>query len=290
MQFLVISVLLNALLGVIFRCFTMYKINNFPAIVVNYIVCFAIGAVVTNGDVLNPDSLPQEWIPVLLGLGLVFIVSFNFIATTVQTFGITVASLVQKMSVLLVVIFAIVYYHEALTSQRMLGLVVGFISIFLITGKPKKSSIGAGASYLMVFPIIIFLLGGGIDSTFVYISKVGLTAGRESHFAAYLFGTAGAFGLLALLYTMIFNGRKLLWKDILAGVALGIPNFFSVYFIQKMLTTGSDGSVVFPIHNIGILLLSAIVSKIFFSEKFTLAKILGVLLATAAILILALTA
>jgi drug/metabolite transporter (DMT)-like permease len=290
MLYLVMSVILNTLISVIFRYFGKFGINNFAAIVVNYLICFLIGIAMTGGSILDFSTIPMSWVSVLLFLGSIFIVTFNLVAATVQIFSITVATLVQKMSVILVVIFSLVYYHEQLNMLRASGLIIGIVSIFLISGRPKKSVTAHKSWFVFALPILVFVLGGCIDSTFVHIGKLGLSAGREDAFTAYLFGTAGMLGLIYLLYLMLIKGRRYTGQDVWAGIALGVPNYFTVYSIQKMLTTESDGSVIFPIHNIGILLLSALVSKLIFSEAFTHMKIVGILLATVAIIILAMVA
>ena len=86
---------------------------------------------------------------------------------------------------------------------------------------------------------------------------------------------------------MIVQKQRYTWRDVGAGILLGVPNFFTVYFIQKMLTTDMDGSVIFPIHNIGILLLSALISRMLFGEEFRILKYVGIVLATIAIILLA---
>ena len=288
MYYLVMSIILNTLISVIFRYYGKFGINNFAAIVVNYLTCFIIGIGMTGGSILNFDSIPTSWLPVLLFLGTIFIVTFNLVAATVQIFSITVATLVQKMSVILVVIFSVAYYHEELNLLRVAGLIIGIGSIFLISGRPKKSVTNHKSWFLFVLPILVFILGGCIDSTFVHMGKLNLSLGQEDAFTSYLFGTAGILGFMYLLFLMLIKGKRYTTKDIWGGIALGIPNYFTVYCIQKMMTTGLDGSVIFPIHNIGILLLSALISKLIFSEEFTKMKLVGILLATAAIVLLAL--
>ncbi len=288
MGYLVASVVLNALLSVIFKLFSTYRIDNFAAIVVNYIICFVIATIVTSGGVVQFNSIPHSWWPYLILLGSIFILTFNIVAKTIQLFGITIATLMQKMSVLLVVIFAVAYYREQLNVIRIIGLVAGFISIFLITGKVKSQRTKKLAPIFIALPIIVFFCGGLIDSTFVHVSRLQITLGSEDRFAGLLFGIAGGIGLVCLLLNITIRGRRYSLRDIVAGIVLGIPNFFTVYFIQKMLTSDYDGSVIFPIHNIAILLVSAIASRLLFSEKFGLPKYVGMILAIGAIVLLAL--
>ena len=48
-----------------------------------------------------------------------------------------------------------------------------------------------------------------------------------------------------------------------------------------------DGSVVFPINNVGILLTTAVLGLIFFKEKFNLQKLIGFSMAILAIIMVA---
>lgn len=286
MLYLIASIVLNSLLAVIFRYFGEFKINNLPAIVVNYLTCFVIGTMMSGGATLSYEAVPATWWPFLGVLGVTFIVTFNLIAASVQTFGITITTLMQKMSVLIVVIYSIFAFSEQINLMRLVGFAAGFIAIFLITGRPTVKQ--SASKWLFVLPIVVFMAGGFIDSMFVYFSRTGLTAGQEDLFAALLFGLAGLLGAIVVIYKMLMTKTSYRWKDVVAGVLLGIPNFFTVYYMQKMLTSDMDGSVIFPIHNIAILILSAMVSFMLFSERFTRMKIIGILLAVAAIIFLSL--
>ena len=64
---------------------------------------------------------------------------------------------------------------------------------------------------------------------------------------------------------------------------MGVPNFFSIYYILKAISEGWEGSEFFPYNNISIIALSAVIAYLFFKEKLSVANIVGVLLAIVAI-------
>jgi uncharacterized membrane protein len=66
-----------------------------------------------------------------------------------------------------------------------------------------------------------------------------------------------------------------------------VLNFFSLYFLVYALHHGWDGSVLFPVNNMGVLLLAALTGVLIFKEDLTLNKIIGFVLATGAIVLLA---
>ena len=70
------------------------------------------------------------------------------------------------------------------------------------------------------------------------------------------------------------------WKNILAGIALGIPNYGSIYFLIKALDMHNlESSVIFPVNNVGIVALSVVCARILFNENLSLKNIVGVILA-----------
>ncbi|MBL7918215.1 MAG: EamA/RhaT family transporter, partial [Bacteroidia bacterium] len=76
-------------------------------------------------------------------------------------------------------------------------------------------------------------------------------------------------------------------KHVLAGFALGIPNYFSIYFIFKALESGvMQSALLFPVLNISNVLLSALVGFTLFKEKLSLINYLGLLLSVVSILLI----
>lgn len=288
MWYLIISILLNTSLLVILRFFAQYGINNLFAIVTNYIVCFVISTLITKGQTLQLGQIPDDWWPWLLLMGLLFIFTFNMVALTVQILSVTVATLMQRISLVLVVLYAIMVHAESYGLIKILGLALGILSVVLITGLPdcnkKKDD---NVWYIALLPALVCLFSGWIDINFFEISIRKLTDGREMLFGGWLFGAAAVLGILFILLFKKGEVKNLRQKDILAGIILGVPNFFSVFYIQKMLSSGMEGSFIYPIHNIGILFLAATLSFVLFKEKFSWMKVSGLVAASIAIAMLA---
>ena len=96
---------------------------------------------------------------------------------------------------------------------------------------------------------------------------------------------------IAFLFGLIFMLTKketvLLKKEIIiSGLALAIPNFASIYFLNHALRQQIPGSIAFPILNCSVILISVLVSILFYSEKFTTKKFAGLLLALLAVFII----
>jgi len=82
---------------------------------------------------------------------------------------------------------------------------------------------------------------------------------------------------------------KITFRNILGGVALGVPNYFSIYFLLKALQHDSLNSAsVFTINNVAIVMLSTLLGIIIFKERLSFKNWAGIGLAVISILLVAL--
>ena len=106
-------------------------------------------------------------------------------------------------------------------------------------------------------------------------------------FSAIGFGIAGVIGLIWMTIAISKKKTTLSLKNVLAGICLGIPNFFSIYFlILAYSTTGWSDSTVLAIVNVSIVVIAAILGFLVFKESVTKQKILGLISALSAIALL----
>jgi glucose uptake protein GlcU len=106
-------------------------------------------------------------------------------------------------------------------------------------------------------------------------------------FSAFGLATAGIIGLLILVQQMFRKKYKIEVKNILAGIVLGIPNYFSIYLlISSYQTTGWKDSTVLSFINVSVVLVSTLMGLLFFSEKLSRLKLLGLICSLMAIVLL----
>ena len=75
-------------------------------------------------------------------------------------------------------------------------------------------------------------------------------------------------------------------KNILWGVAFGIPNFFClVFFLKALATPHLNSSIVFALVSIGIVIISSLTGILFFKERLSTTNWIGILLSICAIYI-----
>jgi len=273
MIYLVLSVLVASSLLVIFKLFEKYKVNNVHAIVINYVVAFICG-LLSAPVVMSPIEISkQSWFFGALGLGMLFIFIFNIMAITTQKSGLSVASVATRMSVVIPITFGFIFYNESFGVVKILGILLALVAVFLASVKSKD---GFKVRNLF-FPFLLFLGSGTIDTSLKFIENFYVKEENIAIFSASLFGFAGIFGILFLV---IKQNLRIRWKSILAGICLGIPNYYSVVFIMKALATeGLDSSTVFTINNVGVVALSTLLGLLLFKERLLRKNWIGILLA-----------
>ena len=285
MIYLILSVLISSSLYVIFKLFDVFKINTFQAIVVNYIVAFIIGYAYSDVKVSVSAIPQQDWFYGALFLGFLFITIFNVMAITSQRNGLSVASVSGRMAVVIPIIFGIVLYNESITLVKVIGILLALVAVYLTSVKSNQSKSFEGSS--LILPIILFLGSGAIDTLLKYTELNFVPDESISIFSAYIFGIAFVFGILFLVYQILMKKEKFEMKSIFGGIALGIPNYFSIEFLIRALKIkGIESSVLFTINNVSIVLLTTLFGLFLFKEKLENKNWIGVLLAVISIILI----
>ncbi|AHM59868.1 hypothetical protein D770_08025 [Flammeovirgaceae bacterium 311] len=289
MPYLLLGILFNVAIFLIFRGYARYGVNTLPAIVVNYFVCVITGLVFLGGlSNLRLITLDSPWLLLAFLLGALFIGTFYMIALTTQRLSVTVSSIAAKMSLALPVVFSMFVLQiesKEFTFWNYLGIALAFVAIYLSSWKPQveKKAPLPGNKLLLLLPLGVFLCSGIIDTTINYTSYHYLTPREEGIFPLVIFIIAAVLGLMLQLFRKQPTGRK----EFLGGIALGVPNYFSIYFIVKGLADfGNNGAFFYPLLNISIILGSSLAAVLFFKEKLLPLNHLGLLLSVLAIFLL----
>ncbi len=283
MIWLVLNILVSGLLYIIFRLFPKYKVDNLIAIIINYITAGLLGCLLMDN---HPESIFQrDWFPTAAMMGLVFIFIFLLMASSSQVNGIANTSVANKMSLIIPVLAGIFLYSEVLNGWVILGIVLALLGVVL-TSMKEKSQRPTTNGYFML--ICIFIGSGMIDTVMKYMQANYLSDDESATFVMVIFLSAALFGLLYVLIAHSQKLRNFNKVSIIGGIALGIPNFCSIYFLIMALSkSGLQSSVLYPINNMGVVAMTAISGLILFKEKFSLVNIIGILAAVAAIALIA---
>ena len=286
MIYLLLSIFASTALFVIFKLFERFKINTLQAIVVNYITACISGILSYEATVNINSIINSKWFFGAIILGFLFISVFNLMALTSQRNGLSVASVAGKMSVVIPVIFGIYVYNESLGFQKISGIFLALIAVYL-TAIKSKSSIDYKKGLLL--PFLLFLGSGIIDTSIKYLETTYVAKNGIPIFSATIFGFAAIIGLIILSIQKIKKSFVFDKKSIVGGIVLGVVNYYSIYFLLKALQfEGTESSTIFTINNVAIVMMSTIFGLVLFKEKISKKNWIGITLAIISIILVTL--
>ncbi len=290
-----LSVVLSVLLLLNFRLFPRYNINTFQAIVFNYPVCFLTGLLLLPAGQSFSLDLSQTWTWLALGLGVGFILTFMLSGASTQRMGITVTSLANNLSLVIPVCFSLFVFQagsaaSGFDSLNYLGLVLAIVAVVLSTYKTEPPAADAvqtptrrlGPAVLL--PIGVFLLYGATNTMINYMNLHYIPADKTIQVTLTMVLGAVVAGLVMLAVRLMQGKEKLDLRSLIGAVTLGVPNFLSFYTLLLALSAfAGNGAFVYPLYNIGVILLAALLAALFFRERLSTANKVGLVLAVVAI-------
>lgn len=284
MIWLLFSIICSTLIFVIFKYFDKFGVDNLQAIIVNYVVAFSLGMGLHGFETPLLEIPGKNWFWSAFLLGIIFIWLFQLMALASQKIGVSVVSITVKMSLVIPVVFGILYYQESVGLLKIIGIGLALFAVYLTTAKNKSKK---SSELYIKLPLILFF-GSGIMDTFInYNQEEVVMASEHGLFTSSIFGMAAVFGCILLFIQHRKNKVKLNIKNLWAGIILGIPNYGSIYFLIRSLNHNNmESSIVFPINNVGIVALSVLVGLFLFSEKLNLKNKIGIALALLSIALL----
>ena len=276
------TIISSTLIFVIFRLFEKFKIDTFQAIVFNYFTAFICGWTLYSSQFTPKVFVHIDWVPYALTISVLFISLFFVMGKSAQQNGVAITSVAVKMSLAVSMIGMIIIYNEDLTFLKIAGIILALIGVLLVSWEPKGSR-GQNNAWKML--IILFIGSGILDLCLNYAQQHVLNELTPALFSAFGFLIAGFIGLVVLIGQFIFNSARIRVKNILAGLILGIPNYFSIYLLlQAYEVIDYTNSSIVAIVNVSVVVLSALFGFMIFKEDFSIKKAIGLIASLMAIL------
>ena len=284
MIYLLLSILSSSVIFITFKVTERFKTNLIKLITVNYLVAAILGFSFNRHPISILNVLTSNWLPYALLIGFSFILMFFLIGYSTRLSGVAVTSIAGKLSMVIPILFSILYFSERTTILKISGLVLATIAVILTSYRPIDK---AKNIKLIAIPIAIFLGSGITDSIVKYAQTYHVPNSLSLLFPAVVFLSALILGLIFILIKPKSLSKNISIAELVGGTILGIANFGSLYFFILALNNSKlDSSIVFGLNNICIVLFSILIGLTFFKEKFSRVNFAGVLMAVIAILIL----
>lgn len=284
---LLFSILSSTMIFVVFKLFSRFNINTFQALTFNYVTACICGIILQENSIKFSEVQQFEWFPFALGLGGLFILVFNLMAITTQRSGLSVVSVATKMSVVIPILFGLLYYKESLGFFKIIGIILALFAVYLASIKTKDGIKIKLSNF--IFPVLVFLGSGTIDTTIKYLEGEFIAKNDIPIFSATIYAMAGLIGFAILIFQLVKGDFKFEFKNLIGGIALGVPNYFSVYFLVEALRSDIlESSGVFTVNNVAIVMTSTMLGISLFKEKLLRKNWIGIGLAVLSILFIAL--
>ena len=263
--YLLFSILCSTSIVLIFKKIDLKGINTFNVIIVNYLTALGLGFLLSSLSGNFTTNIQTDWLLPAVIIGIAFVAMFYIIALTSQKAGASVAAISSRTSVVVPVLFSILYYGETLGFLKIVGISLALPALVLASIRTKNHHVDTRFLYL---PFLLFIGSGIVDSVVKFAQQEYLNNSSIMIFSAVLFSIAFFIGIVVRIISKekisgVLNRKVILW-----GILLGAVNWGSLYFfVMALINTGLDSSVVFIINNSGIVLLITVFAIIFFREK-----------------------
>ncbi len=285
MVYLLLALVFNVVVSSVLKLFPRYNIEALQAIVINYATCVITGVLFTGVQPFSAAALHAAWLPWALAMGGVFIGIFYLMAFCTKVEGMAATVIANKLSLVIPVAFSIVVYGEHSEWLKTAGILLALPAVYLATiaGREKRASKKFG------WAVLLFFLSGGLDTLVNFITTSFLhTPQDRAGCTIVTFATASVTGAAIVAFQLARGKTKPASRNLAAGVALGIPNFFSIYFlVQGLHSHVFQSSATIPILNISILVAAALVAMVIFRERTNKWQAAGLALAIISILMIA---
>ena len=271
MMYLILAILFSTAIFVVMRLFKRFELDNHQALAWNYAIAAGLGILMSalNGPLTSPISEP--WFPLSILTGFWFILTYVLMTVSSQRSGVTVTSLSSKLSVVIPTLFGVLVLKEQLGLIPSIGIVLAVIALVLVVSKKSNArdteSKANRSTLVILLPVFIFF-GTGIGDVLMKLTETANTAPDITPMIAFIYSVSFLFGLLLVIIDLSRKKSKWQWKNAVGGIVLGVTNFFSTYFIYQSMRV-FDNVVLFPIYNIGVVSLTALVGLLLFKEKLT---------------------
>jgi len=203
-----------------------------------------------------------------------YLAGFVLMQWNISHNGVVLTATFMKLGVIVPTAVSILVFGENPRLTQLVGIAAAICAIFLIQGRGEK---GAGS----ILGLVAVMLAGGGGDVMAKVFDETAPAALKNQFLLYIFMVA--FVLCVLL--CVGRKQKPGLADVLFGLAIGIPNYYSARFL--LLSIGEiPAMVAYPSFSVGTIIVVALAGVLCFKEKLNRRKLLalGVILAALVLL------
>ncbi len=245
MIFLALAIACSSSIALIFRFSEAADRNRLAVTSVNYLAACVVGSLlIVAGGI--PDGAERgelgRAVAMGAGAGSIFFLGFLFLQIAVREHGVAISGAFAKLGILVPMSLSLVIWDEIPEPIQWGGIALALSSIVIVHWP------GAGRKSFGLSLLGLFLFSGTAEFSNKVFQQLGDVALRD----VFLLSTFSVALLVSLVATR--RSRKpVRTADVLTGIAVGVPNFFSSRFLILALDQIS-GPVAFAAFGAGTIL------------------------------------
>ena len=209
--------------------------------------------------------------------------SFVTMNLATRSHGVAIATIAARVAFVVPVLCAFIFLGG--NEPRWIASALVIASLALIFSQRRKEKAG---TLQWIYPLLVFA-GYGITNFMLKLCQQ-IVANVNGSDATLSLVTGTSF-LAALLFTILYyymlprtQRTPLSWRNMVAGVVLGMVNVGCTYFLLKSLMV-IDSSIFYPVYNIAIVTIATLVGRMCFGEQLTATQYTGIAIALLAIVL-----
>ena len=255
MVYLLLGIVSSVLISIIVRLSQGRIRYNVSMLAVNYAVCLAVAWLYTGAAAPVGEGVA---FPLALGAvnGAIYLGGFLLNQLSIRENGVVLSATFMKLGLLVPMVVAIGFFGERPGIAQLGGFALAVAAILLINLEKGQSA--PPRKGVLVF---LLLLGGMGDA----MSKVFEELGRGEQGDLFLLLTFASALVLSVI-VVLWRGEKPGLPELLFGVVVGVPNYFSSRFV--LLALGElEAVLVYPTYSVGTMLVLLVVGAAAFGER-----------------------
>ncbi len=255
---LLLAILSSALVSITMRLSESKVKNNIGMLAMNYLMCLGLAWGYTG--FANPFP-GEEGLGFTLTVGSIngflYLAGFALFQVNIRKNGVVLSSTFMKLGLLVSMLVSMAVFGERPEIWQWLGFLLAVAAIVLINYQPGEKKANSKWGLLL-----ILLAGGTADAMSKVFEELGNPV-LSDHFLLYTFAMA-----LVFCVGLNFVSKKGMVgkKELLYGMLIGVPNFFSAKFLLGALQDLS-AVIVYPACNVATILVVTMAGVLLFKER-----------------------
>jgi drug/metabolite transporter (DMT)-like permease len=223
----------------------------------NYLVASSVSLVLLLG---REGGIPSPSPAALIGVpaGVLYFLGFYFYQRSAREAGVSLAGSFAKLGILVPMILSIILWRDLPDGVRWAGMAMALAAVLVVSAGPRT---GEGRAGFRPVLMLLLLCGGTSEFTNKLFQRYGRMPEKEV-FLLFVFSVA----LAVSLWKLVRSGRRPLGREVLLGLAVGVPNYFASWFLIHALDV-HPASLVFPVYSAGSIALICLGGAILYGER-----------------------